>query len=544
MPHAAQYTPRGMSLDSVNHTIRRRELLAAAGIAGLGVLLGSCSADGPESSNAPSGATTRVASSFPPLGDRRDLRLRLWAEPGQASIIAGKQSEVWRFGAEVLEGDPASVVAHQSYLGPTLRFHRGQRVRVRFENRLREPTIVHWHGLVLPQLQDGQPNEAVPGGATYDYDFVVDNEPGTYWYHAHPHGRTGEQVYRGLAGVLIVYGDEPDLPKDERDIPVVLQDRTLGADGQLRYVRQMHDQMAGFVAQTLVADGVAECTIPVARAPFRLRLLNAANARTQLLRWSDRSPMHVVATDGHLLPSLVTVPAAVVTPGQRADVWMDFSRFEPGARVELQSANLFVESPAFAGGGMGGMGGMGANASLNLDWEVAVTFVVQPGAASPGKAPSIAPARPLLTESTAVNRSQPKVFELTMRQASHWINGVQWADRSVAEVETAVAGTVELWEFVNRSPLPHPMHLHGQPIRVVSRTWDDRTLANEWSSIEEGLLEEGLRDTVLVWPGQRVRIVVPFGPHEGYFLYHCHVLEHEDAGMMRSFRVLPAGGGR
>ncbi len=107
----------------------------------------------------------------------------------------------------------------------------------------------------------------------------------------------------------------------------------------------------------------------------------------------------------------------------------------------------------------------------------------------------------------------------------------------MTDIETVKANTVELWEFVNRSPIPHPMHLHGRSFRVISRTWDDDSLADSWALIQEGILDEGLRDTVLVWPGQRVQIAVPFAEHKGYFLYHCHILEHEDAGMMRSFHV-------
>ena len=241
----------------------------------------------------------------------RDLTLRLWAEPTTAEITAGITTDVYSFGAEIVDGDPASVTPSGSYLGPTLHLRPGQRVRITFENRLPDESIVHWHGLVVPQDQDGQPSDAVPPGATYDYDFIVDNPPGTYWYHPHPHGRTGEQVYRGLAGLLIIHGDEPQLPAGDNDLPLVLQDRTLGADGQLRYVKTMHDQMAGFVGQTLVSNGVTDLTVDVRREPYRLRLLNGANSRTHYLTWSNGQPLTAVATDGNLLPEAVDVDGLV-----------------------------------------------------------------------------------------------------------------------------------------------------------------------------------------------------------------------------------------
>ncbi len=137
----------------------------------------------------------------------------------------------------------------------------------------------------------------------------------------------------------------------------------------------------------------------------------------------------------------------------------------------------------------------------------------------------------------AVNPSSPKQLTLSTRRMAHWINNLQWEGRSAVELETVAANTVELWEFVNQSPMAHPMHLHGRSFRITARSWDDDRLATAWQTIETGVIETGLRDTVLVWPGQRVQIAVPFAEHLGHFLYHCHILEHEDSGMMRNFLV-------
>jgi len=483
----------------------------------------------------------------------RDVHLSLRAAPGTAEIVPGLASAVLRFDAEVLDGDPASVGPAPGYLGPTLHLREGQRVRISFDNELDEPCIVHWHGLAVPQDQDGQPPEAVGPGERYEYDFVIDNDAGTYWYHPHPHGRTGEQVYRGLAGLLIVHPAEspavaptPPLPDGDRDLALVLADRTVARDGTLRYASTMHDRMAGFVGDTLVTNGVVDLTVAVSAAPHRLRILNGANARTSVLRWSDGRPFTVLATDGHLLTRSVRTDRVVLTPAQRVDLWVDFAGLA-GSTVELLSANAFVESAGGMGAGMGAGSQMGTGGALELVDEVAATFAVgaspesgtetETSSATPASAPTKLGPEPDWSAADAVAPT-PKQFVLSTRQMTHWINDAVWDERQVSQVETAVAGTVELWEFVNRSPMPHPMHLHGLPFRVVERSWDDDALAADWEQLAPGVVETGLRDTVLVWPGQRVRLAVRFADHLGYFLYHCHVLEHEDAGMMRSYRVV------
>lgn len=519
--------------------LSRREALSLIFGTGAAFAFNACSGDEEtdETSAPPPTTTTTTAeagdSAVELESEIRDLTLNLWAEPSTAEITPGVRTDVYSFGAEVIDGDPASIAQSGSYLGPTLHMRPGQRVRITFENRLPEESIVHWHGLVLPQSQDGQPSDAVAPGATYEYDFVVNNPPGTYWYHPHPHGRTGEQVYRGLAGLLIIHGDEPELPSGANDIALVLQDRTLGSDGQLRYVNTMHDQMVGFVGGTLVTNGVTDLTVGVRREPYRVRLLNGANSRTQQLRWSNGQPLTVIATDGILLAEASEVSGLVMTPAQRTDLWVDFSTLEPGQQLELLSSNTFIESGSMMGNGMGNQAG----SDLVLDPLVAATFVVVDSEATPGSFPDSLGTPPTFGPADAVNVDAPKQFTLSTRRASHWINNRQWQGREATDVETVSANTVELWEFINQSLMAHPMHLHGKSFLVTDRSWDDDSAAGSWATIESGIIDAGLRDTVLVWPGQRVQIAVPFGDHLGYFPYHCHILEHEDSGMMRNFQI-------
>jgi len=548
----ASRSRRGTSIRPAT-ALDRRRLLALLGGGSLALLVPACSAGSGDGTVPVEGVTTGeggagtavTVPATPTLeAERRDLHVRLVASKGQAEIVAGRSTPVLQYRAEVLAGDPAAVVPSGSYLGPTLHVRQGQRLQVSFVNELDEDSIVHWHGLSVTEPNDGGPLYAVGPGKNYEYDFVVDSEPGTFWYHPHPHHHTGEQVYRGLAGMVVVHGDEPAALAGLVELPMVLQDRTIGTDGTLRYATTQHDRMAGFVGDTLVTNGVADYTVTVARRPHRLRLLNGANSRTQHLIRSDGAPFRVIATDGAMLPEALTVTALVLTPAQRSDVWIDFSGEAPGTRIELLAADTFTET-GMGGGGMGGGMGGGTGASggavdapLTLDHRVAATFVVGDGPSSPAAAPAALGTVRDIDPATAVNAAAPKSFVLSTQMMTHLINGLQWEGKVATELETVRAGTVELWEFENRSPMAHPMHLHGLAFGVVGRTWISGAAPASWAAVADGVIDSGRRDTVLVWPGQRVRLAVRFGEHRGYFPYHCHILEHEDAGMMRNFRVI------
>jgi FtsP/CotA-like multicopper oxidase with cupredoxin domain len=160
-----------------------------------------------------------------------DLEVRLRAVESEVSILSGVATRVWTYQGEVLQGDAAALQSiPDSYLGPIFRVQQGQHVRIHFDNELPEASIIHWHGLILPEAMDAHPRYAIAPGETYVYDFIVTNRAGTYWYHPHPHGATATQVYNGLAGLFIVSDDEENalpLPSGDYDVPLVFQDRTV-----------------------------------------------------------------------------------------------------------------------------------------------------------------------------------------------------------------------------------------------------------------------------------------------------------------------------
>ena len=184
-----------------------------------------------------------IGSTFAQLpGTTPDVELELTAAPGTVSLLPGAPTNVWRFTGRILRGAPTTAqTIDDSYLGPVIRVRRGQRVRVHFRNQLGEPSIVHWHGLDVPELADGHPRLAVGHGAEYVYDFEVTNRAGTYWYHPHPHMRTAAQVYQGLAGLLLVSDPEEDalgLPSGAGELLCVLQDRRFDAGQPARVCRR------------------------------------------------------------------------------------------------------------------------------------------------------------------------------------------------------------------------------------------------------------------------------------------------------------------
>ena len=201
--------------------ISRRRFLQMAGAGAAGLVSGGF---GSLLDSQPAAAQTKPNRNFMP-----DLDISLKAIPAEIPIFPGNPTGVWRFQGQVLEGDPASLInLERTYLGPIIRAHSGQKVRIRFANHIPQETIVHWHGLHVPADMDGHPRYVIPRGETYIYEFEVRNRAGTYWYHPHPHGMTGPQVYGGLAGLFLVSDDEEKaagLPTGEYDIPLVIQDR-------------------------------------------------------------------------------------------------------------------------------------------------------------------------------------------------------------------------------------------------------------------------------------------------------------------------------
>lgn len=510
----------------------RRQVLGA-GILGTAWLGESCYRRRTAAVAAPAGVA-------PMAGGAPDLEVSLRAERARVMLDpSGKvATDVLRFGGTRISGR-ADAFSNRGlgYLGPTFRMRRGERVRVHFDNGLPEKSIVHWHGLDVAEQNDGHPRFAVGPGGHLEYDFRIEDRPGTYWYHPHPDGRTAAQVHAGMAGLFLVTDDDDrarGLPTPEFELPLVIQDRVIGADSQLVYAP---NPMLGFLGDRFVVNGRVDAAFDVKAGTYRLRLVNGSNSRIYKLAWSDGSPMTVIGTDGGLLGAPVQRPYAMLGPAERLEVWADFAHAPKGDEVWLES------QPFSAGGGRMGGGMMGRRAASPTSVANGAAFRVCRFVVR-GKGPRLVLPRRLSPvewrpAEEVVNRNDPRRFVVTMTMMRWLLNGESFQMTAVAPNERIALGATEDWEFSNTGgmmAMTHPIHVHGGQFQIV-----ERSVAPDWrreaDTMSAGLVDDGWKDTFLLRPGERVRIRVRFARHAGLFLYHCHNLEHEDMGMMRNFRV-------
>lgn len=490
-------------------------------------------------------ARTSFAQGAPP-----DVELELTAAPASSALRPGAPTNLWQYTGRVVRGPAGSLQQIPgSYLGPVIRVRRGQRVRVRFRNQLPEPSIVHWHGLDVPEMADGHPRLAVEAGGEYVYDFEVVNRAGTNWYHPHPHMRTAWQAYHGLAGLFLVSDPEEEalrLPSGDGELLFVLQDRRFDANNQLVYagsgagmggmgrgrgmgrggMQQMMETMNGWLGDQMLVSGRVQPTIDVDRRTYRVRLLNGSNARIYKLALSNGAPFVVIGGDGGLLPQPRSVRFLTMAPGQRADVLVDLSQQAGGSTVQLQSAS-------YPSGDVGRAGMMGETSPVPQGAPLTLATLRVSNRQGPRYT---VPAR-LSADTFRPDASAPvRRVPLTFMQMNWFIDGRTFDMLETTAAETVAAGSTHIWEFVNQPnpmgmQMAHPIHMHGRQFRVLSRT------GGSANALREGMHDQGWTDTVLVLPGETVRVQVTFSTFPGLYLYHCHILEHEDMGMMRNFRI-------
>ncbi len=482
-----------------------------------------------------------------------DLEIELRAVQETIPLLPGAPTSVWRYRGKVLQGDAGAVTQHpDSPLGPVIRVHHGMRVRIHFINALPQPSVVHWHGLIVPEAADGHPRFAVAPGGRYVYEFEVINRAGTYWFHPHPHGMTGPQVYAGLTGLFIVSDDEEQalgLPAGEHDVSLVIQDRSFTRDNQLQYLGSgpgmmgMMSSMTGFLGDRVHVNGRPDYLLAAERRPYRLRLVNGSNSRIYKLAWHDGTPLTVIGTDGGLLAAPVSRPYVTLAPSERIELWVDFSGRAAGETISLVSLPFVASSGGgMMGGGMMGRGMMGGGGPAQGSAFPVLRVRMGQGAAVAERLPEKLANIPALNPQQARNLNAPRSIHVTASGMRWSLNGRLFEMDGVANDEVVRLGTTEVWEFVNEAgmhmmgPMPHPLHVHGVQFRVIDRRVHPSMMA-AWRSVSEGHVDEGWKDTVLVMPGERVRVLIRFDPYPGLFLYHCHNLEHEDMGMMRNFLI-------
>jgi FtsP/CotA-like multicopper oxidase with cupredoxin domain len=506
-----------------------------------------------------------------------DVEFEFSAHSAQISILAdGPPTAVQKFSATVLNG-PQNVLQQlpANYLGPILKLRQGQKVRVFFRNNLTQPTIIHWHGLHVPQSSDGHPMYTIQPGEQYVYEFEVRNRAGTSFYHSHAHELTAEQVYHGLAGMIVVSDeieDKLNLPRDEFDLPLVIQDRSFNAQKQLYYLHMPPERVMGFLGDTILVNGKPNAEFKVKSRAYRFRAVNGSNSRMYKLGWEDGTPLVAIGTDAGLLEKPETRPYIMLAPGERVDLWLDFSGRPVGSKLRMFSLPYSGVMPAMyehmfqrQGGGMMGM--MPHKLPQGGKFPIAEFVIIEKVSDSP-----ILPAKLVsmrrFTEADVDNASQPLPIAISMQRMTPMLNGKTFVMDRVLDYEKVDLGSHKKIRISHQHSgmgmgmrgmrhrqenetdhsgmggigggmmmdMAHPIHLHGQQFQIIKRNTSG-VHAIAYETVKHGFIDSGWKDTVLVMPGETVDIIKPFQDYKGLFLYHCHNLEHEDLGMMRQFLV-------
>ncbi|MGC5171161.1 multicopper oxidase family protein [Microbacterium sp. DT81.1] len=468
--------------------------IAAIGVA-LPLLLGGCSALFRPAPPQPGGVEFTQPLRLPALAESRmegDIRIfSLTADEARTAFVP--------------EGEAATLGYNGDYLGPTLVAARGERVRVDLQNDLDAATTLHWHGMHLPAAQDGGPHQVVPAGEAAHPEWTIDQPAATLWYHPHLHEETRAQVDAGLAGMFLVRDDEEaalDLPRDYGvdDFPLIVQDRSFNQAGGFTGGVEQFD---GALGDTILVNGIVGPYLDVSTERVRLRLLNGSSARMYDFAFADDRPFELIATDGGLLSAPVRSKHIALSPGERAEIVV---RMAPGESVVLRSD---APNPDLhAGGDAFDVLELRAAASLSPSPEVPAALATLP-APDPGAA--------------AAERS----FEMS----GHDIN-----DREMDMTRTDFVATVdtsEVWSVTNTNPLPHSFHVHDTQFRILSI---------DGSPPPPHLA--GYKDTIALPWNRTYRLLVRFDDYADPttpYMYHCHLLWHEDQGMMGQFLVVEPG---
>jgi len=488
-----------------------------------------------------------------------DVEIELTQNVTDIAIFEGEKTRVWKVTGKVLKGSSEVIDNNEgTYLAPTLRFKKGQKIRLILNNNLPAQSILHWHGLHVPANMDGNPMYAINQGETYIYEFEIRNRASTYWYHAHTHSVTARQVYSGLAGLFIVSDDQEmalDLPRGDLDIPLVIQDRSFDEHNQLSYSSHMMQRMQGFLGDRIMINGRPDFVLPVATRTYRLRLLNGSNSRIYKLAWDDGTPITVIGVDGGLLERPEQHGFVMLAPGERLELWMDFSGRVVDTELTLRSipfdASTHGGGMGMMGGGMGGRGGMMGGGMMSVssmpsgsDYPVLKVRVTKKEQSN-DKLPKVLTPITALRVTDSQNAANPKTITLSMQHMSALLNGRSYKMNDIQPDEIIPVNTLQLIEFDNgfsggmhsmMMDMPHPMHLHGEQFQIVKREVNSGSQEN-YQTVAAGFINNGWKDVVLVMPGEKVTILKPFNDFKGLFMMHCHNLEHEDMGMMRDLLV-------
>ena len=448
---------------------------------------------------------------------------------GRQEILPGLKTEVWGYNG--------------TFPGPTVEARSGRRAVVRQWNELPVPVSTHLHGGKTPPESDGYPNDLIlpPGQGTHDdhsshshsghshsdthshgfkdYEYPNAQRAATLWYHDHRMDFTGPQVWRGLAGFHFVRDDEDDalpLPKGDKDIPLMICDRSFDDDGSFLYpsvdpslqgkpgVEDAY--MDGVLGDTILVNGAPWPVMEVSNSRYRFRILNASNARRYelALRPSNGAPFIQIGSDGGLLGAPIRHRTIRIAQAERFDVVVDFSEYDVGDEITLNNRM-----------------GEGRTASV---MRFRVTRKERDDSAIPERLSDMTEFHGV-TESGARRTREFRFTRVADSGRTMWgINGEPFDPELMAA--RPLLGSTEVWHL-RAAPAAHPIHLHLVHFKVLSR-----------NGREPLPTDAGWKDTVDLTSGEEARVLVRFDGYRGRYVFHCHNLEHEDMMMMANFEVV------
>lgn len=476
--------------------VTRRYFLALAALA---AGCKGASSSGPTESDAPPTSEGHGGSSnklmIPPLATSKtdsqgvrvfDLELRA---DGRSHFLPGRTTPTWGING--------------TYLGPTVRVKRGERIRMAVTNSTPDMSTLHWHGMLLPAAMDGGPHQMIEPGAVWSPEWTLDQPAATLWYHPHPHGTTAMQVYRGLAGMLIVDdANDLDLPETYGvdDIPLIVQDKSFRSDGSLDE-GDVESGKYGLLGDTILVNGTYNPQLRVESDSVRFRVLNASNARVYQIGFSDGRPFHVIGTDAGLTVHPAEVNRVTLSPGERTEIVV---RFTAGENVVMNSRGNDDED------------------NEEGDFDLLKIEAADRLRSSKPLPRTLGTAPPPPAANARV-----RTFKLS---GTDEINGNKMEMSRIDEV--VPAGAREIWEVETNGKV-HNFHIHASSFEIMDRDGE-----------QPMTYERGPKDTVFLPPDSKVRISVRFGSYidpDSSYMYHCHILRHEDKGMMGQFVVVAPG---
>lgn len=439
-------------------------------------------------------------------------------QPGTVNFFAGTATQ--------------TLGVNGNILGPTLIMQKGDSITLNVTNQIADTTTIHWHGLHIAPYNDGGPHTVILPNTTWSPTFTVRDHASTYWYHPHLHHKTNEHVSKGIAGFIIVRDNDEaalSLPRSYGvdDIPLVLQTKDFDANNQI-VVMSNNDDVA-------MVNATINPFVQVPAQVVRLRLLNGSSQRVFNIGLTNNQPFHVIGTDGGLLNNPISLTRYIISPGERAEILVDLNNLQ-GQTIHLMSYASELAN-GYYGATYPGMGpglvmtGYNPNPLNGANFNLLALQVVAP---IPGGISTIPSS---LVSNTPIPAAQSNITRnLTFMPAQmgpNQLNGDFMINNAMFDMNvinyTIPLNNTEIWTLTNQSAISHPFHIHDVPFYILDRNGQTPPP-----------VEQGRKDVVMVRPQEVVRFITQFTSFSDPmvpYMYHCHMLTHEDGGMMGQFIV-------